>query len=498
MFLISENGINAERTAIIDTTCNQVRKYKELVDDVGRLSKQLNYPRKALVFCFCNIDLPSAVGYLASLNEGHAVCLLDALASDELKTQMIDTYQPDFILETLAEGSETDGNPEKNSHEKYKRSDLFKTDGAPALGVWQIKGYRDYDIHESLSVLLSTSGTTGSPKLVRLSMENVYDNANSIREYLEIKHDERAVSSLPFHYSYGLSVLNSHLLAGASIVMTGKTIIYPEFWKVFNDNKCSSFAGVPHSYRILDRSGFAKRSTPTLRTMTQAGGKMENNLISKYHENLKARGARLVVMYGQTEATARISYVPPEMLNTKLGSIGIPIPGGKLAVFDGEDEIKEPHRVGEIVYNGKNVMLGYATSPADLANGDLMSGKLRTGDLGYFDEDGYYFIKGRIKRFVKIYGLRINLDELEEKLKIHGPTAITGNDEKIFVFCGFGNDSDFENYRRELAKVYKLHINTFVFKKIDSLPAQSSGKIDYKKLNEMAGIAPVDSNVQAK
>ncbi|MFQ5433181.1 MAG: AMP-binding protein, partial [Nitrospinota bacterium] len=361
-----------------------------------------------------------------------------------------------------------------------------------------IKDNIGYDIHDSLSVLLSTSGTTGSPKLVRLSMENIYDNANSIREYLEIKQDERAISSLPIHYSYGLSVLNSHLLAGASIVMTGKTIIYPDFWDVFNDNECSSFAGVPHSYRILDRSGFAKRSTPTLRTMTQAGGKMENNLIDKYSRNLKARGARLVVMYGQTEATARISYLPPEMLPEKLGSIGIAIPGGKLAVFDGENEITEPHRVGEIVYYGKNVMLGYATSPADLADGDLMKGKLRTGDIGYFDEDGYFFIKGRIKRFVKIYGLRINLDELEEKMKIHGPTAVTGNDEKVFVFCGYGGEADYDNYRRELAKVYKLNINTFIFKKIDSLPAKSSGKIDYKKLNEMAGISYVDSGDQSK
>lgn len=492
--LIAENGANREGVAIVDTSCNQVRKYKELAGDVKRLSKQLSYSRKALVFCFCNIDLPSAVGYLASLNEGHAVCLLDALASDELKMQVVERYQPDFILETVKLGSEEEGLFAQTVFEKYGQPGLFKSDGAPHLAVWKVKDYREYKIYDSLSVLLSTSGTTGSPKLVRLSMENVYDNANSIREYLEIDSDEKAITSLPFHYSYGLSVLNSHLLAGACIVMTGKTIIYPEFWKAFNDNECTSFSGVPHSYRILDRSGFAKRSTPTLRTMTQAGGKMENHLISKYDEYMKERNARLVVMYGQTEATARISYLPSEMLREKLGSIGIPIPGGKLAIFDGEKEITEPNKVGEIVYYGRNVMLGYATSPEDLAKGDLMNGKLRTGDLGCFDEDGYFFIKGRIKRFVKIYGLRINLDELEEKLKLHGPTAVTGNDEKIFVFCNYGNEADYENYRKELAKVYKLNINTFVFKHIDSLPAQSSGKIDYKKLNEMAGIDSVGTS----
>lgn len=487
-----DGSVHSGRTAIVDTTFGQARTYSELNNDVNLLAERLQCHRKALLFCFCRFDLPSVVGYLAALRKKYAVCLLDATASGELKKQMIDAYHPDFIIETAFDSSEKNGFKYESIEGYSRQKDLHEIQGTPGMAVWQNVKNSEYEIHESLSVLLSTSGTTGSPKLVRLSMENVYANAKSIKDYLEISHDEKPISSLPIHYSFGLSVLNSHLLAGACLVMTGHTIIYPEFWKVFDENECTSFAGVPYSYRILERIGFAEKSTPTLRTMTQAGGKMEKPLISRFDALLKKRGARLVVMYGQTEATARISYLPPSSLPEKLGSIGISIPGGKLSIYNGNEEVTEPDKVGELVYTGKNVMLGYATSPADLASGDLLKGELRTGDLGYFDKGGHFFITGRMKRFVKIYGLRINLDELEEKLKAYGPTAVTGTDEKLFIFCEHGRATDYATYRRELARIYKLNVNTFEFHKVDSLPTKSSGKIDYKKLNENAGTVPMN------
>ena len=179
------------------------------------------------------------------------------------------------------------------------------------------------------SVLLSTSGTTGSPKLVRLAHRNIEANADSIAEYLDIDERERAIQSLPIHYSYGLSVLHSHLATGASVILTPHSIMRPEFWADAARWQATSFAGVPYSYAILQRTGLLRRAMPdTMRTLTQAGGRLAPEAIVKLHELMQERGGRLFVMYGQTEATARISYVPPEALPEKAHTIGIPIPGG--------------------------------------------------------------------------------------------------------------------------------------------------------------------------
>jgi acyl-coenzyme A synthetase/AMP-(fatty) acid ligase len=277
--------------------------------------------------------------------------------------------------------------------------------------------------------------------------------------------------SLPIHYSYGLSVLNSHLYAGASIALTGHTLIKREFWKDFSDTGCTSFAGVPYAYEILHRTGFENLTLPKLRTMTQAGGRLPLPLAEKFHHLLREQGARLVVMYGQTEATARISWVPPADLLSKLGSIGKSIPGGNLSVTD-----------RELVYSGPNVMMGYAEGFGDLEKGDELGGVLHTGDLGHRDGDGFFFVTGRTKRISKVYGLRINLDELEVRLRSTGPIAVIGTDQKIYVFSEEGERADHLRQRQELATLLGLNINTFEFRKVPRLPLKVSGKIDYEAL----------------
>ncbi|HEX5661854.1 MAG TPA: AMP-binding protein, partial [Polyangiales bacterium] len=386
-------GTRGDATALIDASTGELISYRALKVRVDALARELAGER-TLAFVACRQDVASIVAYLAALAAGHAVFLFDAEL--KLRAELEQSYRPGFIIEGDAIS---------------KRSQA-------------------HTLHPSLQLLLSTSGTTGSPKLVRLSWANLQANARSIAQYLELDASERAITSLPFHYSYGLSVLNSHLAVGASLVVSDASVMRPELWSAIRTHEVTSFAGVPYAYQIMRRVGFDKMELPSLRTLTQAGGKLPTPLVAHYHTLMKARGGRFFAMYGQTEATARISYLPADR-GDKAGSIGIAIPDGTLAL---EDE--------ELVYRGPNVMLGYATSAEQLALGDTQQGVLRTGDLGTRDEEGFFYITGRLKRFAKVYGLRINLDELEAKVRVHGNAAVLSDDERLTIYTEFGTDEE--------------------------------------------------------
>ena len=274
-----------------------------------------------------------------------------------------------------------------------------------------------YDVHPELALLLSTSGTTGSPKLVRLSHDNVRSNALAIADYLRITHEDVALSTLPLHYSYGLSVLTSHLTAGARVVLTEQSVTCCRLWDLAAGAGVTSFAGVPHTFALLESSGQLDRLPPTLRQATVAGGRMGPADVRTWSRRLPS----LVVMYGQTEATARMAWLPPHLAAERADTIGVPIPGGSLRL-EPVDGVDRPEGVGELVYAGPNVMLGYATTPADLARGREVH-ELRTGDLGVQDEDGLFRVVGRLARFAKVLGLRIDLDEVERRLADAGVQA---------------------------------------------------------------------------
>ena len=425
--------------ALMDEASGRSWTHAELDAEVALRAEALAGER-SLLFCRCGVDAGTVLNYLAALRAGHAVALLDDRARPETLASLEAHYRPQLVL-----------HPDGTVDRRPGRIDL----------------------HPELSVLLPTSGTTGSPKLVRLSAANMEANARSIATYLELGPDERAIASLPFHYSYGLSVLNSHLLAGASVVIPAEGIMRPAFWDAFERYECTSFAGVPYSYAVIERSGWDRRELPTLRTMTQAGGALDPSLAVSLHGRLAERGARFVVMYGQTEATARIAYVPSDRMLDKPGSIGVPIPSGELWVQD-----------GELFYRGPNVMLGYATERADLARGDELGGVLATGDLGVMDDDGFFFVTGRLKRIAKVYGVRLSLDDIEARLRPGGPVAaISAPGERIRVFVEGGRS---EGLGRELASAFGLLPRTFDVRDVDALPVTGSGKIDYAALERAA------------
>jgi len=239
---------------------------------------------------------------------------------------------------------------------------------------------------------------------------------------------------------------------------------------------------VPYLYQILNRLDPERLNIPSLNTLTQAGGKLNPDLIAKFSGWIARRGGRFFVMYGQTEASPRISILPSDKLPAKLGSVGLPLPGGRVRIAIDDELTTEPNRPGELVYEGPNVMMGYAAGREDLALGNVTGGVLRTGDMAYTDEDGFIFITGRAKRDAKLFGLRINLDEVESMLRAHGPVAVVGKGEKIRIYCEHGDADVFAVYQRELAAKLRIHYSAFSFERVDRLPVTSTGKIEYQTL----------------
>lgn len=459
--------------ALVDAASGAVWDYGELRAAVRAVASRMDRPRKSLVFCLCRNDPATVIGYLAALEAGHAVMLLDSAVRGDILADLLARYRPEIVLASAALAATTAA---LLDHE-YRPVDLA-WDGAArerldATGV---------PVHPDLGVLLPTSGTTGSPKFVRLATVAVSSNATSIATALAIAPTDRAVSSLPLHYSYGLSVLNSHLASGACIVLTDRGPLDQVFWDVMRDLRCTSFAGVPYSYQLLERIGFDGFELPSLTTMTQAGGKLDEGRVARFHSLMAARGGRFFVMYGQTEATARIAVLPSDSLPQKLGSAGRVIPGGRLEIEVGGVLAESPEVTGEIVYSGPNVMMGYASGRADLSRGDELGGRLHTGDLGYLEADGCLYINGRTKRISKVSGYRVDLDDVEGRLAPNGPTAVVGTDDVIVAFCEYGDDDLLQRLRMELSRGLSLHYSAIQIRRIDALPRTPSGKVDYAAL----------------
>lgn len=276
------------------------------------------------------------------------------------------------------------------------------------------------------------------------------------------------------------------MLVGATLLVTDKGLMQKEFWNFFKEQEATSFGGVPYTYEMLERLRFARMDLPSLRYMTQAGGKLTPELHKKFAEYAKGTGKKFIVMYGQCEATARMGYLPAEMALEKCGSMGIAIPGGKFQLVDVSGNIvSEPHVTGELVYEGTNVTLGYAECGEDLKKGDERQGKLETGDMAQVDEDGYYYIVGRKKRFLKIYGNRVNLDEIDCLIKAKFDNldcASAGVDDHMYIFVT--DMTVVDEVKNYVVHTTKLNPAAFRVIVIDSIPKNDSGKILYKELNK--------------
>lgn len=433
--------------------------YAELAQRAGDLAHDLLGSTRRLVLVEGANQVDALVGYLAALQHGH-VALLVPDGHETQREQLVAAYDPDVVLRAGTDGWTGTERREHSAH----------------------------DLHPDLALLLSTSGSTGSPKLVRLSHGNVRSNASSIATSLDIRRDDRAITSLPIHYCYGLSVVNSHLASGAGLVLTDGSVVDECFWDLFNQAGATSFAGVPYTFDLLDRSGFERRHLPTLRYVTQAGGRLAPERVRKYAEHGRRAGWDLVVMYGQTEATARMAYLPPEYAADRPEAIGSPVPGGSFRI-ESVPECPEPGS-GELVYTGPNVMMGYAERPADLASGTTLA-ELRTGDLAR-KVDGLYEIVGRRSRHAKLFGLRIDLDRV----------AQVASTPQAPVRCVVIGDvlHAFTTRRRAASTVHERILSLCALPPgavrvsvVDQLPMTTTGKPDHAALERQAGLLATQS-----
>lgn len=426
---------------------------------------------RCLVFSLCQNTAGSIAGYAGFVNHRIVPVLLSAHIDREMLQALMDAYAPSFLWIPSEKKGEFGG--AECVYEKYEYC-LLRTDFAS-----------NYALNDLLCLMLTTSGSTGSPKFVRQSYQNVLSNAEAIVEYLALGETERPITTLPMNYTYGLSIVNSHFLVGATLYATDKTLMQKEFWNFFRESGTTSFGGVPYTYEMLDKLRFYRMDLPTLRYMTQAGGKLTPELHRKFAEYAEKTGKKFVVMYGQCEATARMGYLPAEKSLEKCGSMGIAISHGKFRLVDVNGvDIHAPNVTGELVYEGPNVTLGYAESGDDLIRGDERHGILQTGDMALFDEDGYYYIVGRKKRFLKIYGNRVGLDEMERLIRaaFDCEVACTGIDDHLYIFL---TDRMLENPVRDFA-IEKTKLNPVAFQTriIAEIPRNDSGKIVYKDLTK--------------
>lgn len=443
--------------------------YGQLKAETDKLVEKIG--KRCLVFTLCRNVIGSVIGYVGFVNKGIVSVQLSSNLDEGLLNELIGNYLPAYLWvpANLADRfRET-----KKVYEAWDYA-LLKTDFG-----------KEYPLYEELALLITTSGSTGSPKFVRQTYTNLLDNATSIAEYLKLDATERPITTLPMNYVYGLSIINSHYLVGGTLLLTDKTLMQKEFWSFFKEAKATSFGGVPYTYEMLDKLRFYRMELPSLRTMTQAGGKITPELHEKFAKYAEETGKNFVVMYGAAEATSRMGYLPPERAVEKKGSMGIPIPGGKFTLIDTEGkEIKEPFTTGELVYEGKNVTLGYAICGEDLSLGDERYGRLETGDMAQFDNDGFYYIVGRKKRFLKIFGNRVNLDEIDRMIKgeFEIEVASSGVDDHMYIFLT--DETYSEKVRDFVVSKTKLNHSAFKVIVIDEIPKNDAGKTLYKELTK--------------
>jgi len=413
--------------------------------------------RKNIVFLYLDNSLEAIKVLLSFIKSKHALCLLDPKLNLEFKNNLELCYSPLYVYDI----SRTELNGFTN--EIINAQKIFKSEIKNKLLI-----------HSDIKILLSTSGTTGSPKLVKLSEENLISNAESITDYLPISSTDVVPLNLPIYYSYGLSILTSNCSKGSTILCTNRTVLEKEFWGDFENYKCTSLAGVPYLYEMLKRIGFFKKSYASLKYMTQAGGKLTTNLTKDYFNWSRQNNVKFYVMYGQTEATARMSYLDYVDLNHKLGSIGKAIPNGTLKISDVNSEL---------LYNGPNVFGGYASSPEELSSFDQPEW-LYTGDLAEMDAAGYIYIVGRLKRFIKLVGKRINIDEIENfiknEFKLDGISLFGLSDKKIII--SHLNAIDTKQIKDKIRSKFDIHPTAIDFNKVEEIPTNSNGKIDFRKL----------------
>lgn len=451
------------KIAIKDSDNRQI-SYGEIIEFADLFGKTVG--ERTLLFVLNRNSVGSAAGYLGAMINRIVPLMLGASMDRKLLEELIRIYHPKYLwkpAEMVIEGEPI----------------LLEQYGYALVGT----GLTPYPLYEELSLLLTTSGSTGSPKLVRHSYTNLEAQARNISAFFELDDTERPMLDLPINYTMGLSVLNSHLYSEATVLLTSLNVLSPSYWEYFKREGATSFTNVPYSYEILKKLRFFRMDLPSLKLITQGGGKLNEELQREFAEYAEQTGRRFILTYGQTEGSARMAYLPAEYATKKYGCIGRAIPNGRLYLIDEKgNEITESDVIGEMVYEGPNVTLGYAQSGEELLLGDERHGVLPTGDMAKKDADGFFYIVGRKKRFLKLCGYRVGLDECENLIKAEFDTecACVGDDSCMRIYVTTTQEHD--KMKHYIAEKTNLNSGVFQICQIDKLPRNEAGKILYSKL----------------
>lgn len=444
--------------ALFDDASTKWLSYGALRERIAKAAAALNAQSRGLVMCCPPRSIDGATAYLAAAEAGHAIALADPAAPN--LDAVAQTYAPEWIVA-----------PEDIPFNGYERADW----SVGSLALWTRTAKTDSALHPDFYLMLLTSGSTGSAKGVRLSYANIASNTNAIVESYRLTDEVTALGHMPLSYSFGLSILQTQLAVGGRCALTEESMMSGPFWKLVREQDVALFPGVPYHYEMLMRLGLKRLKAPKLRIFLQAGGKMQVPLTRQILESVQQmEGGELFIMYGQTEASPRISCFPLHRYPEKIGSSGRALKGGKLEIIE-----------DEIVYTGPNVMMGPATTRADLATGDVMGGTLHTGDLGELDPDGFLTITGRKQRFAKLFGQRVALDDLE---RIASPVAFAvavEHPEKAVLITLCDDETKLAEMKDRIVAQTKLPPAWVEIRSVAEIPHKPNGKIDYQYIQRM-------------
>ena len=456
-----------ESVAAIDSQGNSLT-YGRLRDFAEKAKNMMT--GRSLLFLLVENNCGGIAWTIGNICAGNVPLILNAHLDAGLYQSLYELYQPPYVC--VPEGMA----------EKFPYETVITCYGYTLMKT----GHEACPMLEELSHLLPTSGSTGSPKLVRHKYANIEAAALNISTFFELTEKDRPLMVLPLYYTRGLSMVFSHFYVGATLLITNLSMTDRNFWNFMKEEHATSFTGVPYSFEILNLMRIFRMDLPDLKLLTQGGGRMPKELNLKFAEWCRDTGRQWIATYGQSECTARMAWLPDKWAIEKVGSIGIAVPNGELSLIDMDgNTITTPNTEGEMCYRGKNVTMGYARKREDILLGDERHGFIRTGDLAYFDEDGCYYIVGRMGRFLKLFGMRVGLDECERiiKAKFQGiECACVGTDEKMIVYLTDENNKD--KVKEELVARLKLVASSFEIRVITEIPKNEAGKILYAKLNK--------------
>lgn len=463
--LLNLDKCSRDSIAAIDSQGNSLA-YGELREFAEKVKGMM--PRRSLLFLLVENNCGGISWTIGNICAENVPLILNAHLDEALYQSLYELYRPPYVCvpESMAG---------KYGYEKV----------ATIYGYTLMRtGHEACPMNEELSHLLPTSGSTGSPKLVRHKYANIEAAALNISTFFELTDKDRPLMVLPLYYTMGLSMVFSHFYVGATVLITNLSMTDRNFWRFMKEERATSFTGVPYSFEILNLMRIFRMDLPDLKLLTQGGGRMPRELNLKFAEWCRDTGRQWIATYGQSECTARMGWLPAKWAIEKVGSIGIAVPNGELSLIDMDgNPIKTPNTEGEMCYRGKNVTMGYARKREDLMIGDERHGFIRTGDLAYFDEDGCYYIAGRMGRFLKLFGMRVGLDECERIVKgkfLGIECACVGTDEKMLVYLTDERYKD--QVKEELVSRLKIVASSFEVRIIPKIPKNEAGKILYAKL----------------